>query len=117
MEDQRILQLLLFFFFATTPLAPFLCAAPSSAESSCPRTAMSMAVSKTSCTPTCSLDEHSMYNAPIFCATALPCCCVTGVRPCVLSSSMQVRLERRSDLRPQRMIGVVGQKCRTSGYH
>jgi hypothetical protein len=76
-----------------------------------------MAVSKISCTPVISLDEHSMYRAPIFAATDLPCCCVTGVRPCVLRSSMQVRLFLRSDLRPQRMIGVVGQKWRTSGYH
>ena len=30
---------------------------------------------------------------------------------------MQVRFVRRSDLRPQRMMGVVGQKWRTSGYH
>lgn len=30
---------------------------------------------------------------------------------------MQVRLLRRSDLRPQRIMGVVGQKWRTSGYH
>ena len=30
---------------------------------------------------------------------------------------MQVLLVRRSDFRPQRMIGVVGQKWRTSGYH
>lgn len=30
---------------------------------------------------------------------------------------MQVRLFLRSDLRPQRMMGVVGQKWRTSGYH
>lgn len=30
---------------------------------------------------------------------------------------MQVRLERRSDFRPQRIMGVVGQKWRTSGYH
>lgn len=30
---------------------------------------------------------------------------------------MQVRFERRSDFRPQRIIGVVGQKWRTSGYH
>ena len=78
---------------------------------------MSMAVSKISCTPVISLDEHSMYLAPIFVATALPCCCVTGVSPCVFRSSMHVRLCRRSDLRPQRMIGVVGQKWRTSGYH
>ena len=78
---------------------------------------MSMAVSKISCTPFISLEEHSMYFAPILVATDLPCCCVTGVRPCVLRSSMHVRLFRRSDLRPQRMIGVVGQKWRTSGYH
>jgi hypothetical protein len=76
-----------------------------------------MAVSKISCTPFISLDEHSMYLAPIFVATDFPCCVVTGVRPCVLRSSMHVRLCRRSDLRPQRMIGVVGQKWRTSGYH
>lgn len=30
---------------------------------------------------------------------------------------MQARFVRRSDLRPTRMSGVVGQKCRTSGYH
>ena len=30
---------------------------------------------------------------------------------------MQVRFWRRSDFRPTRMRGVVGQKCRTSGYH
>ena len=30
---------------------------------------------------------------------------------------MHVRLCRRSDLSPRRMIGVVGQKWRTSGYH
>ena len=30
---------------------------------------------------------------------------------------MQVRLLRRSDLRPTRISGVVGQKWRTSGYH
>lgn len=30
---------------------------------------------------------------------------------------MQTRLLRRSDLRPTRMSGVVGQKWRTSGYH
>lgn len=28
-----------------------------------------------------------------------------------------MRLCRRSDFRPQRIMGVVGQKCRTSGYH
>lgn len=30
---------------------------------------------------------------------------------------MHVRLLRKSDFNPTRMIGVVGQKCRTSGYH
>ncbi len=30
---------------------------------------------------------------------------------------MQARFVRRSDLRPMRMSGVVGQKWRTSGYH
>ena len=30
---------------------------------------------------------------------------------------MQVRLLRRSDFKPTRIRGVVGQKCRTSGYH
>lgn len=114
---QRILQLLLFFRFAGTapPLDPPRFCAPSS--SSRPLTAVSMAVSKISCTPFISFDEHSMYMAPILSATARPCCCVTGVRPWVLRSSMQVRFVRRSDFRPQRMMGVVGQKWRTSGYH
>lgn len=58
-----------------------------------------------------------MYMALIFLATSAPCALVTGVSPCVLRSSIHVRLLRRSDLRPQRMIGVVGQKWRTSGYH
>ena len=30
---------------------------------------------------------------------------------------MQVFLVRRSDLSPTKIIGVVGQKCKTSGYH
>ena len=30
---------------------------------------------------------------------------------------MQARLVRKSDFRPTRIRGVVGQKCRTSGYH
>lgn len=30
---------------------------------------------------------------------------------------MQERFRRRSDLRPIRIMGVVGQKCTTSGYH
>ena len=108
--DQRILQLLLFFRLAGAPAAaplPLVCATSSSSR---PRTAVSIAVSKISCTPLISFDEHSMYIAPIFSATARPCCCVTGVRPCVLRSSIQVRFVRRSDLRPQRMMGVVGQK-------
>lgn len=114
-----MLHILLFFFRAGTATLP----EPDfdedvdSAATSWPRTVTSMAVSKISCTPVISLEEHSMYLAPIFWATDLPCCCVTGVRPCVLRSSMQVRLFRRSDLRPQSMMGVVGQKWRTSGYH
>ena len=78
-STQRILQLLLFFLFAgaAVDVPPLSCAASSSR----PRTAISMAVSKISCTPFISLDEHSMYIAPIFSATARPCCCVTGVRP------------------------------------
>lgn len=115
----RIEHLLrIFFFFIGICWPPLLPRRLSSAlVSSGPRTAMSMAVSKISCTPVASFDEHSMYRAPIFCATVLPCSFVTGVRPCVLRSSMHVRLCRRSDLRPQRMRGVVGQKWRTSGYH
>jgi hypothetical protein len=114
-----MLHILLFFFRAgiAVPGLDELELELGSAAMSCPRTVMSMAVSKISCTPFISLDEHSMYLAPIFVATDLPCCVVTGVRPCVLRSSMHVRLCRRSDLRPQRMIGVVGQKWRTSGYH
>lgn len=76
-----------------------------------------MASSKTSATPFCSLAEHSTYLAPMRLATAWPCSGVTGVRPCVRRSSMQARLWRRSDLRPTRIRGVVGQKWRTSGYH
>jgi hypothetical protein len=34
-----------------------------------------------------------------------------------LSSSMQERLSRRSDFKPQRMMGVEGQKWVTSGAH
>lgn len=112
-----MLHILLFFFRAGTATLPEFDDEAESVATSCPRTVTSMAVSKISCTPVISLDEHSMYRAPIFAATDLPCCCVTGVRPCVLRSSMQVRLFRRSDLRPQRMMGVVGQKWRTSGYH
>lgn len=114
---QRMKHLLLFFLLATGP--PIFPPAPpfSSPSSSRPRTATSRAVSKMSCTPFISFEEHSIYIAPILSATARPCCCVTGVRPWVLRSSMQVLLLRRSDLRPQRIMGVVGQKWRTSGYH
>lgn len=80
-------------------------------------TAMSTALANTSSTPRISLLLHSTYVAPIRCATALPCSGVMGVSPWVLRSSMHVRLVRRSDFRPTRMMGVVGQKCRTSGYH
>jgi len=83
---------------------------------SCP-TAVSTAISKISCTPSISLLLHSTYVAPICFATLAPCSGVTGVRPWVFSRSMQARLVRRSDFRPTRMRGVVGQKWRTSGYH
>jgi hypothetical protein len=79
--------------------------------------AASTAFAKTSSTPRISLLLHSAYVAPIRRATFSPCSGVMGVRPWVLRSSMQVRLLRRSDLSPTRIIGVVGQKCRTSGYH
>ena len=72
---------------------------------------------KISSTPVISLLLHSIYFAPIFRATAMPCSWVTGVKPWVLSRSMHVLFVRRSDLRPTRMRGVYGQKWRTSGYH
>ena len=80
-------------------------------------TAVPTASSNTSCTPDISLLLHSTYVAPIWLATFWPCSGVTGVRPWVLRRSMQDRLLRRSDLRPTRIRGVVGQKWRTSGYH
>lgn len=76
---------------------------------SCP-TAVLTANSKTSSTPLISLLLHSTYIAFICRATRWPCSGVTGVNPWVLSSSMQERLVRRSDLRPTSMSGVVGQK-------
>lgn len=126
-SDQRILQLLLFFLLTGAPFKvvmppppPFLVPGALPLELISyepPRTAVSIAVSNISCTPVISFDEHSMYMALIFLATSAPCALVTGVRPCVLRSSIHVRLLRRSDLRPQRIMGVVGQKWRTSGYH
>lgn len=83
---------------------------------SCP-TAVLTASSKTSSTPDISLLLHSTYTAPIRFATAWPCSGVTGVNPWVLRRSIQERLQRRSDLSPTRISGVVGQKWRTSGYH
>lgn len=71
----------------------------------------------TSSTPRISLLLHSTYDAFMRLAIISPCSWVTGVRPWVLSSSMQFRLPRRSDFKPTRIIGVVGQKWRTSGYH
>lgn len=79
--------------------------------------AASTAFAKTSSTPRISLLLHSAYVAPIRWATFSPCSGVMGVKPWVFRSSMQVRLLRKSDFRPTRIIGVVGQKCRTSGYH
>ena len=78
---------------------------------------MLIASSKTSSTPVMSLLLHSMYMAFIRLATACPCSGVTGVSPCVLKTSIHVRFVRRSVLSPTRMMGVVGQKWRTSGYH
>lgn len=108
-QNHKILQLLRFFRFTGTPCLDTPPVAFASSSSPL-HTAISIAVSKISCTPFISLDEHSIYMAPIFSATARPCCCVTGVRPCVLRSSIHVRLLRKSDFRPQRIIGVVGQK-------
>lgn len=110
-SSQSNLQLR-FLFFA--PLGP----SDEAVHTSVPLpTAMVTARSKISCTPLISLLLHSRYVAPILRATVAPCSGVTGVSPCVFSRSMQVRLVRRSDLRPTRMTGVVGQKCKTSGYH
>lgn len=104
----------------TTPFPPPPCCCGTGflafIATSCP-TAVSTAISKISCTPSISLLLHSTYVAPICFATLAPCSGVTGVRPWVFSRSMQARLVRRSDFRPTRMRGVVGQKCRTSGYH
>ena len=86
-------------------------------QSSSIEMAESTALAKTSSTPRISLLLHSAYVAPIRWATFAPCSGVMGVRPCVLRSSIQVRLLRKSDFKPTRIIGVVGQKCRTSGYH
>lgn len=80
-------------------------------------TAVLTAMSKISCTPFISLLLHSTYVAPICLATLWPCSGVTGVKPWVLSRSIHARFVRRSDLRPTRMRGVVGQKWSTSGYH
>lgn len=76
---------------------------------SCP-TAVLTANSNTSSTPFISLLLHSTYTAPICLATRCPCSGVTGVKPWVLRRSMQTRFVRRSDFRPTRMSGVVGQK-------
>jgi hypothetical protein len=107
-----------FFFLFLSPLIP-LPRPPALviSLSSSSRIATIIAVSKISSTPMFSLDEHSIYRAPMRCAIAMPCSGVTGVRPWVLRRSMQVFLWRRSDFRPRRIKGVVGQKWRTSGYH
>ena len=118
-QDQRMRQRLFFNFLPPTLLAPPWVAhrAFSSFISISLPTAVLTASSKISCTPSISLLEHSKYMAPICWATVLPCSCVTGVKPCVLSMSIQARLWRRSDLSPTRTRGVVGQKWSTSGYH
>ena len=99
------------------PPPPDACAPVCRFVASSSLTATLMAVSKISSTPFISLLLHSMYRAFMRAATDWPCSEVTGVSPCVFSRSIQVRLLRRSDLRPRSMMGVVGQKCRTSGYH
>lgn len=107
------------FFFLPPPPPPLAAPMPpAEPRSSLPAfTAILTASSNTSSTPTISLLLHSTYVAPIRDATAAPCSGVTGVRPCVLSRSIQARFVRRSDFRPTRIKGVVGQKWRTSGYH
>ena len=117
-SSHRILHVLFFTFRRPLrgTLLPLLLL-PRSYVSSSTWIAVLIASSKTSATPLCSLALHSIYVAPIRSATACPCSGVTGVRPCVRRSSMHVRLFRRSDLRPTKTRGVVGQKCRTSGYH
>ena len=110
--------LFLTFFPGIAPPPPLpLGTAFSSYELSSASITVLTASSKTWSTPRISLLLHSTYVAPIRSATALPCSGVTGVRPWVLRRSMHVRLLRRSDFRPTRMRGVVGQKWRTSGYH
>lgn len=115
--NYKIVQFLFFFFLTPSnagswPEAGFCCWLLLSYA-----TTVLIACVKISSTPVISLLLHSMYFAPIFRATAKPCSCVTGVKPCVFKRSMQVRFVRRSDLRPTRTNGAYGQKWRTSGYH
>lgn len=94
-----------FLFFLRIPAAPGMpprwllsrledwrCAACASRFRLSFETTVTMACSKISSTPFISLLLHSMYWAFIFCATPMPCSRVTGVRPWVLSMSMQVFL-------------------------
>src|SRR3569833_1118826 len=77
-----------FFFLRPTPTpGPLPLAPPPPAAACVSRLRRSLATtvrrarSKISSTPVISLELHSMYWAPIFCATASPCSVVTGVRP------------------------------------
>lgn len=109
-RNHRIVQLFDFFFFTAAAERPGFTYALSSGTMCSSPTARAIAFSNMSSTPCISLLLHSMYVAPILLATACPASVATGVRPWVRSSSMQFLLYRRSDLRPTRMIGVVGQK-------
>lgn len=76
-----------------------------------------IARSKTSLTPCPVFAEHSTYFAPMFLATSIPCCAVTGCAPWAARRSC-VRLSfRRSVFVATRMRGTDGQKCDTSGCH
>lgn len=108
-QVHRILQLRFFFLLLGTPL-PLLAICRSALRFSSSPTATVIARLKMSSTPVISLLLHSMYEAPILEATCLPCSVVTGVRPWLRRSSIQFFLCRRSDFRPSKMIGVVGQK-------
>jgi hypothetical protein len=75
------------------------------------------ASANTSCTPLPVFAEHSMYLAPISCATSAPCSDVTGFWPCAPSRRRVLSSRRKSVLVATRMSGVPSQKWATSGYH
>jgi hypothetical protein len=106
----KILHVLFLTFFTAFTVPPPLVGFLSSYELSSTSMTVFTASSKTRSTPRISLLLHSTYVAPIRVATACPCSGVTGVRPCVLRRSMHVFFDLRSDFRPTRINGVVGQK-------